>query len=98
VVWLIVGDLVLVWLFFEWQSRLEVGGLHTATNIGTSLGTALAGSVLIARLTATLLTGIQQNPAVPGSVSKQADVRPASGVPFLSDDDLGSALEKAGVN
>ncbi len=44
----------------------EVGGLqNTATNIGASLGTALAGSVLIASLTVTLTTGIQQNPAIP---------------------------------
>jgi MFS family permease len=76
----------------------EVGGLqNTATNIGASLGTALAGSVLIASLTATLLAGIQQNPAVPPEVSRQADVRLSSGVPFVSDADLESALEQAGV-
>ena len=76
----------------------EVGGLqNTATNIGASLGTALAGSVLIASLTATLLTGIKQNPAVPPEVKQQAEVKLSSGVPFLSDADLGSALEKAGV-
>jgi MFS family permease len=76
----------------------EVGGIqNTATNIGASLGTALAGSVLIASLTATLLAGIQQNPAVPPEVSRQADVRLSSGVPFVSDADLESALEQAGV-
>jgi len=76
----------------------EVGGLqNTATNIGASLGTALAGSVLIASLSATLLVGIQQNPAVPPDVRERADVRLASGVPFLSDADLGSALDEAGV-
>ena len=67
----------------------EVGGLqNTATNIGASLGTALAGSVLIASLSATLATGIQENPAIPPAVRDQADVRLASGVPFLSDADL----------
>jgi hypothetical protein len=77
----------------------EVGGLqNTATNIGASLGTALAGSVLIASLTATLVTGIQQNPAVPPEVRAKADVRLASGVPFLSDADLSSALRQAGVD
>ena len=76
----------------------EVGGLqNTATNLGASLGTALAGSVLIASLTATLLSGIEQNPAVPQSVSDRADVKLASGVPFLSDADLESALDEAGV-
>jgi EmrB/QacA subfamily drug resistance transporter len=77
----------------------EVGGLqNTATNIGASLGTALAGSVLIASLTAAFLTGIQQNPAVPDSVSKQASTQLAAGVPFVSDADLQQALKKAGVS
>jgi MFS family permease len=76
----------------------EVGGLqNTATNLGASLGTALAGSVLIASLTATLLAGIEQNPAVPPEVSQKADVRLSSGVPFISDADLESALDEAGV-
>jgi MFS family permease len=77
----------------------EVGGLqNTATNIGASLGTALAGSVLIASLTATLVAGIQQNPAVPADIKKQANVELSSGVPFLSDADAEKALEKAGVS
>jgi hypothetical protein len=77
----------------------EVGGLqNTATNIGASLGTALAGSVLIASLTATLLTGIQNNPAVPPDVKQRANVELASGVPFLSDADLEAALQEAGVS
>jgi Major Facilitator Superfamily len=76
----------------------EVGGLqNTATNIGASLGTALAGSVLSASLTATLLAGIQQNPAVPAEVRQKADVQLSSGVPFISDADLESALDEAGV-
>jgi hypothetical protein len=77
----------------------EVGGLqNTATNIGASLGTALAGSVLIASLTATLVAGIENNPAVPQEVRTQASTQLSSGVPFLSDDDARSALEKAGVS
>jgi MFS family permease len=76
----------------------EVGGLqNTATNIGASLGTALAGSVLIASLTTTLVAGIQQNPDVPPDVRQRADTQLSSGVPFLSDDDLESALDDAGV-
>jgi MFS family permease len=76
----------------------EVGGLqNTATNIGASLGTALAGSILIASLTATLVAGIEQNPAVPADVRQKAEVELSGGVPFLSDADLESALTKAGV-
>jgi MFS family permease len=80
------------------QLAPEVGGLqNTATNIGASLGTALAGSVLIASLTAALVTGIQQNPAVSAEVQKQAQVELSSGVPFVSDADAEAALGKAGV-
>jgi MFS family permease len=76
----------------------EVGGLqNTITNLGASIGTALAGAVLIASLTTSFLTGIENNPAVPASVSSQASVQLSSGVPFVSDADLKSALEKAGV-
>jgi MFS family permease len=76
----------------------EVGGLqNTATNLGASLGTALAGSVLIASLTTTLVAGIEENPAVPPDIKQQADTELSSGVPFLSDADLESALEDAGV-
>lgn len=75
----------------------EVGGLqNTATNLGASLGTALAGSVLIAVLTASLISGIQNNPQVPASVKQQASTELASGVPFLSDSALRNDMATAG--
>jgi EmrB/QacA subfamily drug resistance transporter len=77
----------------------EVGGLqNTATNIGASLGTALAGSMLIASLTTTLVAGIQENPDVPPEVRQRAQVELSAGVPFISDADLKSELDKAGVS
>ena len=76
----------------------EVGGLqNTATNLGASLGTALVGSVLIGALTASFLTGIQDNPDVPDDVSSSAEVQLAAGAPFISDADLDLALEEAGL-
>ncbi len=77
----------------------EVGGLqNTATQFGASLGTALAGSVLIASLSASFLTGIAENPDVPQQVVDQANVQLTSGVPFISDADLETALADAGVD
>lgn len=77
----------------------EVGGLqNTATNLGASIGTALAGSLLIAALTASFLHGIEQNPAVPRTVTTQASTQLAGGIPFLSDADLQKALTKAGAS
>jgi MFS family permease len=76
----------------------EVGGLqNTMTNLGASLGTALAGSILIAGLTASFIQGIQENPAIPQDLSSAAEVELASGVPFVSDANLKTALRKADV-
>jgi EmrB/QacA subfamily drug resistance transporter len=76
----------------------EVGGLqNTASQFGASLGTALAGSILIASLTASFLTGIANNPAVPPEVVSQANVELASGGEFISDAQLESALQQANV-
>ena len=76
----------------------EVGGLqNTVTNLGASIGTALAGAVLIAALTSSFLTGIEQNPDVPDSVASQAQVELSSGAPFVSDADLKAALDDAHV-
>ena len=58
----------------------------------------MAGSVLIASLTASFLTGITENPDVPQEVSSHASVELESGAPFISDADLQSALEEAGVS
>src|SRR5215470_4657857 len=77
----------------------EVGGIqNTVTNLGASIGTALSGAVLIAALTSSFLTGVQNNPDVPKNVSSQAQVQLAGGAPFISDKDLKAALDKAGVS
>jgi MFS family permease len=77
----------------------EVGGLqNTASQFGASLGTALAGSVLIAALTTSFLGVIAQDPDVPSDVVDRANVELASGIPFISDADLASALQDAGVD
>ena len=76
----------------------EVGGIqNTGTQLGASIGTALAGAVLISALTASFLTGVQNNPAVPDRVAAQAQTSLAGGVPFISDADLKAALSDAHV-
>ncbi len=76
----------------------EVGGLqNTITNLGISIGTALTGAIVIAALSSSFLTGVEQNPAVPAPVKSHAQTNLAGGVPFLSDDELESALGEARV-
>jgi Major Facilitator Superfamily len=77
----------------------EVGGLqNTLTNLGASIGTALAGAVLIATLTTSVMTGIQNNPAIPSDVKSKAKVHLDGGIPFISDSDLKTALDAAGIS
>jgi MFS family permease len=76
----------------------EVGGVqNTMTNLGASIGTALAGAILISTLSATFTTNIQKSDAIPARVKSQASTELASGVPFVSDADLDAALKKANV-
>ena len=77
----------------------EVGGIqNTATNLGASLGTALAGALLIAALSTAFLTNIENSDAIPSRVKSNAQVKLAGGVPFISDADLEKALDEAHVS
>ena len=81
------------------DSASEVGGLqNTGTNLGASLGTALAGSIMIAAVASAFAVNIAASPAIPNDVKAQAEVTLASGVPFVSDADLNAALDKAGAS
>ncbi|MFD6185365.1 MFS transporter [Streptomyces goshikiensis] len=77
----------------------EVGGIqNTSTNLGASIGTALAGSIMIAVLTSSFLATIDQNPAIPADVKSQAHTNLAGTAPFLSDEQLSAALDEAGTD
>jgi MFS family permease len=77
----------------------EVGGLqNTFSNLGISIGTALAGAVLMSALTASFFTGIAGNPSVPQDLTSKAQTELTSGVPFISDADLEQALDDAGAS
>jgi MFS family permease len=77
----------------------EVGGVqNTMTNLGASLGTALAGSIMIAAVSSSFLANIQQNDAIPARAKEEASVKLAGGVQFVSDADLEAALDEAGAS
>jgi MFS family permease len=76
----------------------EVGGVqNTMTNLGASMGTALAGSIMIAAVASSFLANIQQSPAIPSEVKSQAQVELAGSVAFVSDADLEAALDETGA-
>ena len=77
----------------------EVGGIqNTMTNLGASMGTALAGSIMIAAVASSFLSGILGSSEIPARVKEQAQVELAGGVPFISDADLQAALDDAHVS
>jgi MFS family permease len=77
----------------------EVGGVqNTMTNLGASMGTALAGSIMIGAVASSFLANIQESSAIPSRVKSEAQVQLAGGVPFVSDADLESALDEARVS
>lgn len=76
----------------------EVGGLqNTFTNLGASIGTALAGAVLIAALASSFLTLVLDDPAIPENVVARAETQISENVEFVSDAQLAQALDDAGV-
>jgi EmrB/QacA subfamily drug resistance transporter len=81
------------------ERSAEVGGVQNAvTNLGSSIGTALAGSILIAALTSSFISSIEQNPEIPAQVKSTASVELQGGVPFLSDAQLKAALHEEGTS
>jgi hypothetical protein len=76
----------------------EVGGLqNTMTNLGASLGTALAGAILFSALASQLLLGINGSPEISAAVKEQTSVQISQGVSIVSDADLQKALTQAGI-
>jgi MFS family permease len=80
------------------EQSSEVGGVqNTMTNLGASIGTALAGAILIATLSTAFIANIQNSDAIPSRVKSQAQTHLAGGVPFISDSALNAALDEANV-
>jgi MFS family permease len=71
----------------------EVGGLQfTAQNLGSSVGTALVGAVVIASLGTLFLQGIEQSAVLEPALKQQAAVEISSGVEFVSVAQVENAL------
>jgi EmrB/QacA subfamily drug resistance transporter len=80
------------------SDRSEVGGLQfTAQNLGSSLGTALIGSILIGALAAAVNSHVSSDPRVSASVKEQVGTRLESGISFVSTDQVRSGLAAADV-
>ena len=80
------------------RARSEAGGLqYTATNVGSSLGTAFIGAVLMTGLLASTNTYIANDDRISDEVQDQVGVAIQHGVPFVSTEDAQDVLVEAGV-
>jgi MFS family permease len=78
--------------------RGEVGGLqYTAQNLGSSLGTAFIGSILIGALGVAAQRGLSADPQISEAVEQQAGIAISGGLDFIPLDQAHTALEGAGI-
>ncbi|MFE7563772.1 MFS transporter [Kitasatospora sp. NPDC057500] len=75
------------------EERSEAGGLqYTAQNLGSSLGTALIGAILIGALATSVTSRIESDPRVSAAVAEQAGIRVEAGLSFVPADEVANAL------
>lgn len=81
------------------SGRGEAGGLQfTGQQLGSSLGVALFGAVVLSGLSTNFVDNIQQNPAIGNSVSSQVTTAVGSGIDFVSSDEIAAAAEQGGLD
>jgi MFS family permease len=80
------------------EERSEVGGLQfTAQNLGSALGTALIGSILLGALAHAFTAQVADDPRLSDEARKQTGVALESGISFVTTDQVRSAAEEAGL-
>ncbi|MFF7971586.1 MFS transporter [Streptomyces sp. NPDC007905] len=80
------------------EARSEVGGLQfTAQNLGSALGTALIGSMLIGALAHAFTAQVESNPRLSDQARQQTGVALEAGISFVSTDQVRSAAQRAGL-
>ncbi|MEU9572524.1 MFS transporter [Streptomyces massasporeus] len=78
--------------------RSEAGGLQfTAQNLGSALGTALIGSLLIGALASAFTTRVEDDPRLSEETREQVGVALQAGITFVPTDQVRSAAQRAGL-
>ncbi|MFH9012324.1 MFS transporter [Streptomyces sp. NPDC017943] len=82
----------------EEAERSEAGGLQfTAQNLGSALGTALIGSLLIGSLAHAFTTRVEDDPQLSAATREEVGVALEAGVTFVPTDQVRSAAHRAGL-
>jgi MFS family permease len=82
----------------ENRDRSEAGALqNTAQQLGSSLGTALIGAIVITALGMAFLRYVNDDPRISESVQEEAGIAVGGGITFISADELRTAATEAGI-
>jgi EmrB/QacA subfamily drug resistance transporter len=80
------------------EDRSEAGGLqNTAAQLGSALGTALLGAIVISGLIFAFTDNVASNPKISGDVQEQVEIRVAAGASFVESAQVEAAAKEAGV-
>jgi len=81
------------------SGRGEAGGLQfTGQQLGSSLGVALIGAVVLTGLTNVFVSNIESDPRLSEQVAAQATTAVQSGIDFVSSDQIAAAAQQAGLD
>jgi len=81
------------------SGRGEAGGLqYTGQQLGSSLGVALIGAIVLVGLTGTFVTTVQEDERISAEVATQVGVAVESGIDFVASADIEAAAQAAGLD
>jgi EmrB/QacA subfamily drug resistance transporter len=83
----------------EESGRSEAGGLqYTGQQLGSSLGVALIGAIVLMGLTSTFISNVEHDPRISAEVSTQVGVAAGSNTNFVSSTQVEAAAKKSGLD
>jgi EmrB/QacA subfamily drug resistance transporter len=81
------------------NDRSEAGGLqYTAQQLGSSIGTALIGAIVISALAATFVTQVEKDPRISDALSQEIGVGLNGSIQFISSSELEVGLMEADLS
>lgn len=81
------------------SGRGEAGGLqYTGQQLGSSLGVALIGALVLSGLTSAFVSNIEDDPRISEQVQSQVSVAAGTGIDFVAADQIAAAAQEAGLD
>jgi Na+/melibiose symporter-like transporter len=81
------------------SGRSEAGGLqYTGQQLGSSLGIALIGAIVLTGLTSTFVSQIEEDQQISAEISAEVGVRVQSGLDFVDSDQVRAAVDSSGLD